>query len=283
MSHFQKLDRSSVGMRNAAAITMVNNETHFLPIWINHYLKYFEPQDLYVINHNPDEEFSKYLKTIKDLGVNICNAHNDRLWNELWRRDLVNSLQHFLISSYKAVIYNDVDELLEINPDSKYKDLNDYISSFVQSGKECVRAQGYNIVSNPGIDKPIDLSIPIMQQRERWKLDNGYSKPYLTSVPVNYLVGFHTTESEYHKNSDLFKPAEYLIDQDLLAIHIHYIDILWIIEKNQKRTFDKWDKDTIKWGLSYQNLPKNFEQEKKQFLTFYYDSQKIPEKFKNLI
>ena len=61
MSHHQKLDRSTVGMRNAAAFTMVNNETHFLPIWIKHYSKYFEPQDLYVINHNPDEEFSKYL------------------------------------------------------------------------------------------------------------------------------------------------------------------------------------------------------------------------------
>ena len=95
MSHHQKLDRSTVGMRNAAAFTMVNNETHFLPIWIKHYSKYFESQDLYVINHNPDEEFSKYLETQKKMGINIINAYNDKLWNEIWRRDIVNNLQHY--------------------------------------------------------------------------------------------------------------------------------------------------------------------------------------------
>ena len=78
-------------------------------------------------------------------------------------------------------------------------------------------------------------------------------------------------------------PPEFLIDQDLLALHIHYIDIKWIIEKNQKRSIDKWDTDTIKWGLSMHNLPKNFEQEKQNFMSFYYDSHKIPDKFKNKI
>lgn len=283
MSNHMKLDRSAVGMRNAAAITMVNNETHFLPIWINHYLKYFEPQDLYVINHNPDIEFSKYLQTQKNIGINIVNAHNDKLWNEIWRRDVVNNLQHYLITSYKAVIYNDVDELLEVHPDSRYKDLKEYIFDFIKSGKECVRAQGYNIVSDPVVDKPIDVSIPIMQQRKRWKPDISYCKPYLASIAINYIPGFHTTECEYDITQNIFQPAKFLIDQDLLAIHIHYIDIKWIIEKNQKRAVHKWDQDTIKHGLSMQNLPKSFDEEKQNFLSFYYDSYKIPDRLKNLI
>mgnify|MGYP007086155949 CR=1 FL=1 len=79
------------------------------------YRKYFDPQDLYVINHNPDKEFSQYLQTLKDKGINIVNAYNDKLWNEIWRRDIVNNLQHYLVTSYKAVIYNDVDELNIMN------------------------------------------------------------------------------------------------------------------------------------------------------------------------
>lgn len=277
------LNRSEVGMRPFAAFTMVNNESFFLPIWIKHYSQFFEPQDLWVLNHNPDQEFTAYLEKEKQKGINVVNIHDDKFFNELWRRDIVNHFQHFLVTSYRAVIYNDVDELLTVNPESKYTDLKDYILKFIESGKNGVRAQGYNIVSNPGVDKPIDLSIPIMQQRERWKPDIGYCKPYLTSIPVDYVPGFHTTESEYLITQNIYEPGEYLIDQDLFALHLHYIDIDQTIKKNNKRKVDQWCEFSMKHGLSYQNLPKSFEQEKQNYLSFYYNTFKIPEKFKNLI
>ena len=279
----QKIDRSTLGIKDAAVFTMVNNETFFLPIWIKHYSQFFDPEDLYILNHNPDQSFTDYLEKEKQKGINVINVHYDKFFNELWRRDLVNHFQHFLITSYKVVIFCDVDELLTICPDSQHSDLKDYISKFICTDHKGVRGFGLNVVSDPFNDKPIDINFPILQQRERFKFDLGYCKPYLTTSPVNYVPGFHTTESDYLITKNLYFPAEYKIDKDLLAFHLHYIDIHQTIEKNNKRQAVNWCENSIKNGLSYQNLPKTFEQEAENFMSFYVNSEVIPERFKNLI
>src|SRR5436190_17272313 len=41
--------------RRRAALTMVQNEAVFLPIWLRYYSRFFGPDDLYVLDHDTSD------------------------------------------------------------------------------------------------------------------------------------------------------------------------------------------------------------------------------------
>ena len=270
--------------RDRCVFTIMNNEYEFFPIWLNYYSKFFEPQDIYVLDHNSDGEFFEQVQQLSREGkFNLQRVYNYALFDHDWLRSTVTDYQHFLINSYKSTLFIEIDEIVATQPNSKYKNIGHYMDEFNKSGLKAVRADGFNIVSHPDGDKPLDSNVPILQQRSRYKWDISYCKPYIGSIPLDYTGGFHSTYSEYEATGETFGIKEYLIDKDLVAFHLHYIDINWTHQKNHRRSQDKWSTHDWQHGMGYQNKPKTIESEKNLFLSFYYNSDKIPDNLRDIV
>jgi hypothetical protein len=78
---------------------------------------------------------------------------------------------------------SDVDEIITVDPKSRYKDLRDYYEKFIGN---VVATQGYHIVSDPENDPPIDISRPILEQRNKMVYDDFLHKPLLSRVKCQY-------------------------------------------------------------------------------------------------
>ena len=270
--------------RDRCVFTIMNNEYEFFPIWLNYYSKYFDAQDIYVLDHNSTGEFFDNIQQQAREGkFNLQRVYNYALFDHDWLRQTVTDYQAFLVNSYKSVLFIEIDEIVATHPNSQYKNIGEYMDFFNTTGKKAVRADGFNIVSNPDTDKSIDLNIPILQQRNRYKRDLSYCKPYIASVPLDYTGGFHSTFSEQKATGELYGIKEYLIDKNLIAFHLHYIDINWTHQKNHRRSQDKWSTHDWQNSLGYQNKPKSIEGEKSLFYSFFYDSQKMPDEMKNIV
>jgi len=270
--------------RDRCVFTIMNNEYEFFPIWLNYYSKFFEPQDIYVLDHNSDGEFFEQVQQLSREGkFNLQRVYNYALFDHDWLRNTVTDYQHFLINSYKSTLFIEIDEIVATQPNSKYKNIGHYMDEFNKSGLKAVRADGFNIVSNPDVDKPLDPNVPVLQQRSRYKWDLSYCKPYIASIPFDYTFGFHSAISEQKATGQNFGIKEYLIDKDLVAFHLHYIDINWTHQKNHRRSQDKWSTHDWQHSMGYQNKPKTIESEKNLFLSFYYNSDKIPDNLRDIV
>jgi len=270
--------------RERCVFTIMNNEYDFFSIWLNYYSKFFDPQDIYVLDHNSDGEFFEQVQQLSREGkFNLQRVYNYALFDHEWLLYTVCDYQKFLLNSYNSTLFTEIDEIVATHPDSQYKNIGEYMDAFIKSGLKAVRADGYNVVSNPDKDNPIDQNIPILQQRSRFKWDLSYCKPYISSVPLDYISGFHTTISEMIATGERFGIKEYLIDKSLIALHLHFIDINWTHQKNHRRSQDKWCTNDWHNGAGSHNKAKTLESEKEFFFSFYYDSHKIPESLRDIV
>ena len=48
-------------MKDCAVFTIVKNEKLFLPIWIKHYKKFFDNYDIYILDHESNDDSTKNL------------------------------------------------------------------------------------------------------------------------------------------------------------------------------------------------------------------------------
>jgi hypothetical protein len=64
-----------VSKKKCAVFTIVQNENIFLPIWLKYYSKYFDPKDIYILNHDSNEESMR--ACCRYPGVNVVNLHHD--------------------------------------------------------------------------------------------------------------------------------------------------------------------------------------------------------------
>jgi hypothetical protein len=173
------------------------------------------------------------------------------------------------LQSYNTVLASDVDEIVTVDPKSRYKDLKEYYEKFVG---HAVATQGYHIVSDPVNDPPIDISRPILEQRNKMVYDAFLHKPLLSRVRCQYNFGQHNTNN-----------VSYDIDKSLIMLHLHYIDVEWTIEKDNKRSRERWSEFDVANGFSIQNLPCDREEKIKMFQEVYAKSEEMPYYYEGLI
>ena len=95
--------------RDRCVFTIMNNEYEFFPIWLNYYSKFFEPQDIYVLDHNSDGEFFEQVQQLSREGkFNLQRVYNYALFDHDWLRNTVTDYQHFLINSYNSLQYSSI-------------------------------------------------------------------------------------------------------------------------------------------------------------------------------
>ena len=66
-------------------------------------------------------------------------------------------------------------------------------------------------------------------------------------------------------------------------LHLHYIDVEWTIEIDNKRSRDRWSEFDIANGFSIQNLPCDREEKIKMFQDVYAKSEEMPYYYEGLI
>jgi Ricin-type beta-trefoil lectin domain-like/Glycosyl transferase family 2 len=213
-----------------AVMTIVRNESVFLPIWLRYYRQFFSAQDMYVLDHQSTDG-----STEGHGFVRVPVSHPE--YGAGWQRDIVQRSQHELIGRYDVVLCTDVDEI--VAPDPRLGDLGTYIDRF---DEDFITCQGYEILHRKDLEPPFDPTRNVLRQRFTWYANPLYSKPLLARVPMLWNGGCHERIDGRTNN-----------DPHLYLIHLHRMDYDICLTRHHDRVrfpLAQIDRDR-RWG--YQN------------------------------
>jgi len=216
--------------RSRAVVTMAHNEAVFLPIWWKYYSQFFDEEDIFILDHDTTDG-----STSGPGFVRVPVSHSVVDWG--WHRDMLQQQQHQLLERYDLVLCSDADEI--VAPDPRRGGLGDYIEAFHDDFVNCT---GYEVLHLKNLEKPLDVSRPILHQRSYWYYNPAYSKPLLARVPMSWHGGLHTRVD-----------GETRYDPSLYLIHLHRADYDICLARHQQRTARPWNKRDWDEGWGYQN------------------------------
>jgi hypothetical protein len=213
-----------------AVVTMVRNESVFLPIWLGYYGRFVAPQDLYVLDHGSDDG-----STDGHGFVRIRADHPTK--DDGWKRDRLQAQQHELLERYEIVLVTDVDEI--VAPDPAMGDLAGYLASF---DRDFVTCRGYEVIHMRDEEPPYEAGRPVTEQRGWWFFNPAYCKPLLARVPMRWHGGMHS-----RTDGAAFE------DGCLHLLHLHRMDFDICLARHHQRLGLPWAQRDWNEGWGYQN------------------------------
>jgi len=176
-----------------AALTFYENDDVFMPVWE----RYYTPQvdTVHKVKwHTPDFDPTRIAKYLVDVAKELLRDHD-------------------------ALIYADLDEFIVPDPD-KYTGLREYVELMTT---DVAYTKGYDVLHT---GKPLDLSKPILAQRELMSFSEYYCKPLIIKHPVPWAPGLH------HFTGTI---VAYKADNDLMLFHMALADKDIAISRSQNR------------------------------------------------
>jgi hypothetical protein len=251
--------------KRRAVMTITHNEGLFFPIWLRYYSAFFDPSDIYVLDHDTTDG-----STEGDGFVRIPISHDT--FDNLWMVGNVERLQRQLLERYDVVLVTDVDEI--VAPLPEWGSLTEYIDRFDEPYVNCL---GYELIHLVDREGPFDPSRKVLDQRSHWFANDVYDKPALATEPLHWQPGFHRTVD-----------GRMRIDPDLYLIHLHRLDYDGCQARHRRWTARTWESQDLQkgWG-THNRVVEDSEFER----WFYEDSnfdwikpviQRIPERWKGL-
>ena len=222
-------------MKTRAAFTIVQNEPVFLPLWLDYYSRYFEKDDLYVLDHNSDDGSTAGVAT----RCQLVRVHREKSFDHHWLRDTVAAFQSFLLHSYARVLFTEVDEFVLADPRS-YSGLDDYIDRCPTAVARCT---GFNVVHYRTEELPLRFDQPILPQRKYWHASRTYCKPLLSTVPVSWGLGFHDAACLENLGPD----------PDLLLVHLHRVDYDFCLSRHRRTAMRNWNERDLQANYGWHN------------------------------
>ena len=235
------MDRA-IPVRRAAVFTLQRDEIHQLPRWWNYYRRHFDPEDIYIVDHNSTEpSIHKLLNEIQNAGANIIPVHHNDIFNHDWLTYTVEKTMQSLLTTHHYVLFTDADEL--VIP------IEGTLRAFIETAtEECYRCTGYSLIGN------------------HMYRDVSYDKTLLTRVPLKYIWGYHTSDHE---------PTA--VDDFLLLYHLHRIDYDEALEKNWRWMRQNcWNKEWIR-----QHPPINYLNNLDKWTAWFYEHSSTLEPWHN--
>lgn len=242
--------------REACVFTIVQNEPTWLPVWLSYYHKHFDQQDIFVLDHDSTDP-----RTLESM-MGTCNrvpVHRELSFDHHWLRDTLKSFQAFLLQSYQTVLAAEVDEIVAADPEAYPGGLGQLIREHPWP-QDYLRCTGYDIIHAFGREPDLDLSKPVMSQRQMMRPSEIYSKPLLARATKPWDPGFHRFEPP--EQFPLVAPEPHL-----MLLHLHRADyrLAWAkTQENARRKWSQWDK-SMNWG--YQNAF----QDEKEFAHWFFN------------
>jgi hypothetical protein len=239
--------RSPHGARKRCAVlTMVHNESVFLPLWLRYYSRFFAPGDIYVLDNESNDGSTARLGFVR-----IPVAHSEV--DHTWMVRTIEAHQHELLERYDVVLTTDVDEIVAPHPE--WGTLREYVDRFEEEFVNCL---GYEILHLTDREGPFRMDQPILDQRHYWFTNGAYDKPALATTPMRWEPGFHARED-----------GEMVLDPDLYLIHLHRMDYRICLDRHREREGRSWNQRDLAAGwAAYNRITKADEFER----WFYEDS-----------
>ena len=206
-------------LKKIAAITMARNDEFFLTRWIKYYGEMIGTENLYIYLDGTDQKIPKNAGT-----ANITKLpHTDmtRSVGDKYRIGLINDLAKKLLKTYDIVIGCDCDEFLIVDP-AVNKKLEEYLSEL--KIKNTVSGLGLDIGQNMKMEQTLDITKPILEQREYALLSTRYTKPVVKNAPLDWGSGFHSISGH-----------NFHIDKNLYLLHFGAVDMQMLEHKAASR------------------------------------------------
>ncbi|MDN3711654.1 hypothetical protein QWZ10_07110 [Paracoccus cavernae] len=208
-----------------AFVTMVYNDAFFLEIWLRHYLKYTQPEHIYVVTHGPQPYAHEMAK-----GCNIIEIERDPR-NPRLDQDRFVYLSQFcseLTASYDRVIWNDVDEIVMLDP-LMGSDLTGYIDAIPKKQK-VVTPLGLEVIHRTDLESDYDYARGMFAQRRFLRCNGWYTKPNITSVPIVWGPDGHgSSHNKIH------------LDPHLYTFHLKWFDYNFHRNRHRERLKFRFD------------------------------------------
>lgn len=206
-------------LKKIAAITMARNDEFFLTRWIKYYGEMIGTENLYIYLDGTDQKIPNNAGT-----ANITKLpHTDmtRSVGDKYRIGLINDLAKKLLKTYDIVIGCDCDEFLIVDP-AVNKNLAEYLSEL--KIKNTVSGLGLDIGQNMKMEQTLDITKPILEQREYALLSTRYTKPVVKNAPLDWGSGFHSISGH-----------NFHIDKNLYLLHFGAVDMQMLEHKAASR------------------------------------------------
>jgi hypothetical protein len=208
----------------------VRNEPVFFPIWLRYYSQFFDPQDIYVLDHETTDG-----STDGEGFVRVPVSHDTV--DHRWMAKVIEDHQHELLDRYDVVLVTDVDEIVAPVPD--FGTLGDYIDRFDEDFVNCL---GYELLHLADREGPYDRERKVLEQRGYWFANDIYDKPALTTQPLRWRPGLHRTmDGTMHP------------DPDLHLIHLHRMDYEICLARHSYRQQRAWNEHDVERGWARHN------------------------------
>jgi hypothetical protein len=216
-------------MPSSAVFTVQHDEDFYLPMWLKYYEENFDAQDIYVVSHNCTHLTKDILEDAEARGINVERVNTNEIFNHAWLTDLVHSYQRKLLENYDYVLFVDCDEIVAPS--------NQSLKNFIKNASEAAyRCFGYEVIVDGIVRNP------------------NYDKTLITSIPLNYVYGYHTATPEF------------TVTDSLHLYHLHRLNYEKSWQRNLRLAEKKWDRQAIAGGFSIQNQLTT----KQQFDNFFY-------------
>ena len=216
-----------------AVFTIAQDEIDLLPLWVNHYKTYAPHADMYVLDHDTQGDACLYLAHLKEkMGVNVVPVHNKESFDYGWLTRVVEDFMGFLLRSYDAVLFSEVDELVlpSLDTNHGYPGLVELLAAKLKA-IPVVRATGRCVVHHHPGEPGMQWNKPLLAQRQHWYRSNYYSKVCAASMRVYYGKGFHTA----YNIPDALEP-----DPDVVCLHLHQADYQTTLRRHQRNAGRFW-------------------------------------------
>lgn len=246
---------------------MVHNEDFFLPIWLRHVLRYLEPRDVYIIDH--DSTDGSVEQAAEEFGIHISSESHASYGDFEWVTETIKKYFARLVESYSYVLYLDVDEFAVVDPDYFDGDLLRYFENF--RGYDWMRLSPRSVMHSPG-EPPLDPLRPMLSQRKSWFVDYSFCKPVLANRALDWVPGQHGFPWTQHTE-------RVGADARLLLVHCDRVDYDQLARKREKHHGEPWG-----GGESYGTYHRLAG---KEFRTWFYEPlgrlEEIPERFRGVL
>lgn len=200
--------------KKCAVFTIVKNEKFFLPIWLKHYKKFFQNEDIYILDHQTEDE------STNDLDVNVTVIHNDVVFDHEWLLATVKNFQAKLLEKYEVVVFAECDELIY----SPTFNLNTLIDKFIEdSTQDYLTCKGFELMQDIDTEGPLANNEEIIKHRNHWFKFPLYDKTLISKIPISWTIGFHVSS----------EPLAF--GYDLRLIHLHRCDFNTMVNRNKER------------------------------------------------
>lgn len=181
-----------------AAITFCRDEGRMLPLWVKYYGQQLGVENLYVVDDNSEDG------STDDLPCDVLHIPPIRggKFNST-RMAMVGNLGRSLLQLYDVVMFCDTDEFIVPDPD-RWAGLRAYVEAKSEEGLNAVGSLGFNVVHNVGAEPPLDLTRPLLGQRQLAKFLPLMCKPAIKWVPGHWSAGTHGVRTPYAVDPDLW-------------------------------------------------------------------------------